>query len=153
MGEHTFGVLCVLTTIYHAPSPALLRAALYHDAPEALLGDMPSPAKTEHPELAYAYDRAEDKIAREYELNEILTEFEEKLLTYADLMDLAMFSLEECDDGNLKMVSVFHRAIGGVKRKGLIDVTPAGKDLYDLVLTTFESRGYNGQRSSHSRPE
>lgn len=137
VGEHTFGVLCILTTIYHALSPQLVRAALFHDAPEAKLGDLPAPAKWSNKKLHEAYKELEVKLRMEYDLDEPLTEFEQQLLRFADKLELAMFALEECQDGNVKMAGVFRRVSESIERDKLWNVTPSARDLYAFVQDRF----------------
>lgn len=150
VGEHTFGVLSILVTITANVTPQLWRAALFHDATEARLGDVPAPAKWDNVPLRHGYQLADRALMEEFELEEKnLTDLEHRLLHFADLMELAMFALEECQDGNVKMAGVFDRAIGAIKKSGLIDITPAAKDLYDLVTLKFEACEFPRHRSYH----
>lgn len=45
VGQHSYGVACVLMHVWPQASARLLRAALKHDMAEAHTGDMPAPAK------------------------------------------------------------------------------------------------------------
>jgi hypothetical protein len=66
----------------------LIRAALYHDEPERILGDMPSPAKMRFPDLAAAYERAEQEVMAELGIAPFdLTKSEQAILHLADKAD------------------------------------------------------------------
>jgi hypothetical protein len=45
VGQHSYGVACVMMHVYPAAPARLLRACLKHDMAEQFTGDMPSPAK------------------------------------------------------------------------------------------------------------
>lgn len=45
VGQHSYGVACVVMHLYPAAQVHLLRAALKHDMAEAFTGDLPAPAK------------------------------------------------------------------------------------------------------------
>lgn len=139
-GEHTYGVLAIILSIWESPSIDLLKAALYHDSPECLIGDTPAPAKWRHYDLAVALDKAEDSIAKEFGLitESSLNLFEAKVLKYADVMEFAMFACEEIDMGNQSMREQFFNAMAAFKRLGLIDITPEAQQLYDYVKTRGE---------------
>lgn len=137
-GEHTFGVLAIILTIWPNASTDILKAALYHDAPEAISGDMPAPAKWRHRDLGSAMDVVEEAIAVEFQLTTVLNSFEERVLKYADIMEFAMFACEEIDMGNRLMCTQFFNAMQAFNRLRLTDITPEGMELYDYVKTRGE---------------
>src|SRR4029077_15332745 len=106
VGEHTFGLLAILFCVEATPSMALIRACLYHDAAEAMTGDVPAPTKWAHSILREGIDAAEKSIMRDHDMHIPLTEREKKLMLYCDLMELAMYASEEVDTGNTTMASV-----------------------------------------------
>lgn len=65
----------------------LLHAALHHDAAEAVLGDMPGPAKDRFPALAAAYAKAELSVLVEMGLTWNLTRREQDMLDLCDKLD------------------------------------------------------------------
>jgi 5'-deoxynucleotidase YfbR-like HD superfamily hydrolase len=143
VGEHTFGALNILYTIHHCPSYQLIRALLWHDVPEAITGDIPGPAKT--PALKSVLSDIEDQIEKDYELYPgDLTPMERQLLLYCDLMDLAMFSAEEADIGNIAAAVLMRRALAVIERHGAQGVTPAAEDLFymmkDRVLSRYDMK-------------
>ncbi len=90
-------------------------AALYHDAPEILTGDMPTPVKYKNDALRTAYKAVEaesahamagllpEAISAETELyltGAILTDAERKLLKAADRLSALIKCIEECQSGN-----------------------------------------------------
>jgi hypothetical protein len=65
----------------------LLYAAAKHDMAEAVLGDVPSPAKERFPALAAAYAKAELQVLTEMGLNWNLNRKEHDMLTLCDKLD------------------------------------------------------------------
>ena len=66
-------------------------AALYHDVPEIILGDIPATAKWDYPELHQAFERAEKKVMDDLGLNFVLTAEEKNRLKMADMLELVMY--------------------------------------------------------------
>jgi 5'-deoxynucleotidase YfbR-like HD superfamily hydrolase len=145
VGEHTFGVLAVLRTVYPEASARLWEAALFHDVPEAVTGDVPAPTKHRFKLLEEALRGVEASVRDEYELEVHITAIEKGVLKYCDYMELALFAIEECDSGNRHMASMARNALKGIASRGLTDVTPAALELYDLVKTTLEQKQYDGE--------
>ena len=144
VGEHTFGVLALLATVYPQARAAVWQAALYHDVPESVTGDVPAPTKWRFPLLEEALKEAESGIRQEYALDILLSDHEKRVLKFCDYMELALFAIEECDSGNAHMASMARNALQGIERRGLIDVTESALALYDLVKTTMEQKQYTG---------
>jgi 5'-deoxynucleotidase YfbR-like HD superfamily hydrolase len=65
----------------------LLHAALNHDAAEAVIGDMPAPAKARFPALALEYALAEKAVLAEMGLYWTLTNYEAEMLHLCDKLD------------------------------------------------------------------
>lgn len=139
-GEHTFGVIAVLLTICHIPSPQLLRAAVFHDAAEAITGDVPSMTKIHHPKIKEALTEAEESIEREFDIVSPLTAREKDMLKYCDMMELALFATEETDMGNKRMAVVIRNALWVIRKRGLTAVTPAAKELYEFISKRTEDK-------------
>ena len=90
-------------------------AALYHDAPEILTGDMPTPVKYKNDALRTAYKAVEQESARvmasllphelrgvmeEYLTGEVLNDRERQLLKAADRLSALIKCMEEGEGGN-----------------------------------------------------
>lgn len=90
-------------------------AALYHDAPEILTGDMPTPVKYKNEELRTAYKAVERESARvmaslqpeelraeteAYLTGTVLNEAERKVLKAADRLSAIIKCIEESQGGN-----------------------------------------------------
>lgn len=114
VGEHSFGVACLVLEIEPGASANLLRAALYHDAAEYILGDMPATAKWDYKALAETYGMYSRDIEEDLSLRVELTPYEQALLKFADMADLVAYAFEEWDMGN-------HGAIEFIKN-GLEDL-------------------------------
>ncbi len=117
VGEHTFGVLAILFEIVDThPSEELIKAVLYHDAPEAMTGDVPAPTKGRHPDLKAALVKAEAMIEATHDIAIELTRYEKDVLACCDLMELAMYAIEEVDMGNKTMASVMRNCMKALVR-------------------------------------
>lgn len=90
-------------------------AALYHDAPEILTGDLPTPVKYKNNDLRVAYKALEAESAKAmagllppelcgelegYLTGDTLNDAERKLLKAADRLSALIKCLEECQSGN-----------------------------------------------------
>ena len=80
-------------------SPDLLFAAEHHDDAEAVLGDMPGPAKDRFPALAAAYAKAELQVLIEMGLTWNLTRDEAAILDLADKLDAQLWAMRCGVDG------------------------------------------------------
>lgn len=105
--EHSHGVAMWLALYYPSCSAAMLKAALFHDLPEYVTGDIPSTMMKKYPEVAAACAQEEDAF---YERNGIpmpyLTENEKLVLYAADKFDFAMWCYLDFLLGN-KNVEVY----------------------------------------------
>lgn len=148
VGEHTFGVLAVLDYIEPDAPKRVWRAALHHDAVEPLTGDVPATAKWRYPEVEEGLRLAEDKISVEFDLEGCGTEHWTKILKYCDIMELAIFSVEESDCGDKSMVEVAKRCLEAIHKRGLSDITPNAYRLFDTVRAYLETH-YSETRTYH----
>lgn len=118
VGQHSYDALSLLLLTYPGePSMNLVRAVLWHDASEAVLGDMPAPAKWAFPKLAQAYKEAEKMVEQEKfpELHTALlslTETERQWLSAVDALELLFWSMEEEASGNHYAVEISQRITG-----------------------------------------
>lgn len=71
----------------------LIKAAMHHDDAEAVLGDMPGPAKQAFPALAAAYAAAERAVLADMGLTWHLTPEEEAMLNLCDKLDALQWAI------------------------------------------------------------
>lgn len=114
VADHSWGVAMVLLAI-GADSPALLRAALTHDIPELLVGDMPAPTKRDAPpEFRKMFSALEREAAMRLGVHlhiEGIAPWEEPLLKFADIMELCLYAHESVRAGNTYAAVVRDRGI------------------------------------------
>ena len=91
MGAHSYAVSILIDQLWPDSSKQLIMAALYHDVPEIILGDIPATAKWDYPELHKAFEKAERKVMEDLGLNFVLTADEKNRLKMADMLELVMY--------------------------------------------------------------
>lgn len=100
VAEHSYGVAWLVWELSNRqPSANLLMAALAHDVPEVEVGDIPSPTKRALNSRALHTLEASamaDNFIPVFEL----TEHESLVLKVADMLDLAMYCVDEHNLGN-----------------------------------------------------
>lgn len=111
VAAHSAGVAAFLILMNdELPSNTLLAAALMHDVPEGVTGDIPSPAKRAMSEDAKQdLSMLEDSLLETNGLAYPLTDDEQRQLKIADCFDGLMFCIEELRRGNRVMVEVGDR--------------------------------------------
>lgn len=111
VGHHSHGVAMMALMIDPSASASLLKAALYHDLAEQVVGDIPSPAKREF-DLGRKLDELEDSIIEQAGI-EIpdLTPEESRVLKLADIAQGALFCAREIQLGNVRLIPVYARYI------------------------------------------
>lgn len=143
VGEHTYGVLHVLLAILGdrlntTEGQEILVAALYHDMTEAVLGDTPAVAKWQFAELEEALKKAEDSVCQAYGIVRLTPgSFPQKVLKYADYMELALFCIEEMKMGNTRVETMGTNVLMAIESRSLADLTPETRELYDLADEEF----------------
>ena len=116
VGEHTANVIIILLMLEHSPSKSLIYAALLHDTAEQWVGDIPATAKWSSPELKAACDSLEHKMLDASYLSlPNLTEAEQLVLKWADMLDLLYRCMDEIELGNTTMREVFDRGVTYLK--------------------------------------
>ena len=101
VAEHSYGVVQLVRAITDdRASGKLLRAALDHDVAELFTGDIPHTIKRKEDELSSAVKAIEDRINTNFQITYDLTEWEEKVLKLADLLEMAFFGLHQIKLGN-----------------------------------------------------
>lgn len=143
--------LAVLTNRHHggAVDPARCALlALYHDVPEILTGDMPTPVKYDNPAIREAYRQVEqaacDKLLGM--LPEDLREdyapllcggedsLEHRLVKAADKLSALIKCVEELSQGNREFASARAATERAIRRMSL----PAAEEFLDTYLAAYE---------------
>ena len=95
IAAHSWGVAWLIMEFHPSPSMVLIRAALEHDLPEHLTGDLSYVAKKKYPPLKSGMALADEEAAGEMGLksmgHQALDESEEWWLKWADLMEGALW--------------------------------------------------------------
>lgn len=111
VAEHTYGVLAILAVLTDFQVPnSLLLAALMHDVPEAVIGDMPSPirrALTEAYGEGHALNRMEADVLRDNGMSFELSAEQERLLKLADMLEGLCYCQLEIARGNRSLQVVY----------------------------------------------
>lgn len=112
VGAHSAGVAGMLWLLYlgtgETPPARLLLAALAHDLPEHILGDVPAPTKRAL-NTSGAFDAMETELLLDAGLCVGLTEDEERLLKLADVADALAYIAEEQQRGNRTLNDIADR--------------------------------------------
>lgn len=142
VGEHTFGVMAILFEVAGDDKDFdldVVRAALNHDAMEVITGDVPAPAKWLYPEIEMALRSAESQISNSYQLSPYtLTPRQIQMIKFADLLELAIYSIEELDMGNRHMMVMAFNALHAIKARNLAGITPQATELYNEVVLSYQ---------------
>lgn len=100
VAEHSFGICMLIRQVWPDCSRAMLFAALHHDLPELMTGDIPAPAKRAHPEMDAYLEHFEQSLHPLYYDTEFMGAEELAVLKWADTMELVLWCLEEYRMGN-----------------------------------------------------
>jgi 5'-deoxynucleotidase YfbR-like HD superfamily hydrolase len=119
VGHHSHGVAMMVLMMKPDASASLLKAALYHDLAEQVVGDIPSPAKRQSG-LGQHLDKLELAIIENAGIeNPALTDEEARILKLADIAQGALFCAREIQLGNVRLIPVFTRYIVYASEKNL----------------------------------
>lgn len=99
----------ILLELWPECSKELIMAALYHDVPESLIGDNPTPIKWKFPDLAKELEKVEKEVMKDMAIYITLERYEKVMLKIADMMELLWFCVEEERRGNRNFKEVFVR--------------------------------------------
>lgn len=111
VSSHSFNVALIVLEIFPNASAAVIKAALYHDLEEAVVGDMPATTKWNYPDLADALKIVEGQVTASMGLALSLTDWEKELLKTADLSDLVLSCFEEYRLGNKGAWEIVQRGL------------------------------------------
>ncbi len=123
VGQHSYGVACVLMHVFPEAGAHLLRAALKHDMAEAFTGDMPAPAKRGlgiRAQFAAFEDEYLEGVGVE---TETLNGWEAWLLKFCDSTDGLRVTIRERSMGN-RLIEIAHLNFSTYIEE-LIDGVPA----------------------------
>lgn len=102
VAHHTWGVLALLYVLWPDDFPRLAAAALFHDVPEAWVGDIPAPTKKYNSAVKTACDDMERRIFARLNLPfdaDLPTEDAAKVYS-CDKLDLYLWAKEQVYSGN-----------------------------------------------------
>lgn len=129
-GHHAWGVAVITQYLDPDCSKAALLAALYHDAPEVLTGDIPAPAKWRWPKLAEELTNIELTIEAELDTFIDLSGEEIELVKLADSIDLLLFARHRQFMGD-RYYEIFETRLLAhlMKKAAVVNRYPKAKDL------------------------
>jgi len=117
IAQHSYGVVMILLELKPDASPNLIRAALLHDFPELYTGDTPSISKWRYPELEEVLRKAEAEILATIDYPTLPAD-ERQLLKFADMLEGAMFCVEEAERGSPVGARIARRFLEAADRRG-----------------------------------
>lgn len=103
--EHSWGVAAIICNVMDNPSANLLKAALFHDCAEKIIGDIPYFTKKDIIGIDILEREANDSLGLKC-LYENLTQEELEILKIADLLELGYKCIRERNLGNLNLSEV-----------------------------------------------
>lgn len=109
--SHSGQAVSLLLCLHPAPSHSLIKAVLWHDCSERVVGDAPSPGLRAFPEYRRLYEELELVVAlRDHPpmhtaLTELTTE-ERQWLRAVDLLEAFLFAREEIRIGNSRFNAI-----------------------------------------------
>lgn len=117
VAAHSWGVAMVVAQI-DPGNDAALKAALFHDLHEVEGGDIPYPAKRRYPDLGRAIAQQEADFNTANNVDELWNEHDKRVLKWADMFELLMFSKREYHMGNTKFLHTIEVAINALREMG-----------------------------------
>ncbi len=100
IAEHCYQCLNIVLQYHPNPSIDLIKAVVYHDSAEMIVGDVPAPAKWRFDSLRHAVRNAEFQILKELRLARVL-DLDPDSQHWLDAVDLLEFGLWCCDQLDL----------------------------------------------------
>ena len=137
VGQHSAGVASLVLVFTDGKASAnLLTAALYHDVPEAVFGDIPAPAKWwMEAEVKAGLERAECRFMHSKGLHPELSEDEAEYLYVADKMEFMFFCLEQRGLGNTHVDHAFWKVVGALEASASIELgSPPIQELFIYLI-------------------
>jgi 5'-deoxynucleotidase YfbR-like HD superfamily hydrolase len=100
---HSYNALSLLLLLHEEPSINLIKAVLWHDAPERWTGDVPTPAKLASPMLWNVLASLEERILSNLGIGALFKDLaagEKEWLDAVDLLELFIWGKEQVEFGN-----------------------------------------------------
>jgi 5'-deoxynucleotidase YfbR-like HD superfamily hydrolase len=135
VGHHTNGALNLLVVLHPNPPLLLIKAVMWHDMAEQVIGDAPAPGLWRNPEYARAYYETEKTYLREVVgLNmDHLSEEEHLWLMGVDKLDCLFFAFEQLRIGNLAMIETQENLAKWFEERRTLMPMPI-VELYDEIM-------------------
>lgn len=108
VADHTYRVVQILRFLEPCPTMQLLRAALDHDVAEAETGDIPYNKKTAD---AVALEK---EVLKRYKIQPTITEYEQRMLKAADLLEMGYYAVVQMNMGNEPFIHVLANVLEAV---------------------------------------
>lgn len=126
IGHHSWNVALIIQQFWPKCRKEVILAAMYHDVPELITGDIPAPFKWQTPALCSILDDFEEKVLRDYGWHQELTDSEKRMLGIADTLDLVLYAQEQMEMGNGTFMLIFSRGIHHLmmKYQGTDEIRP-----------------------------
>ena len=178
LSEHTLDVCFIthaLVTINHldfkgdADLEKALLLALYHDVPEILTGDLPTPVKYYNEKIKSSYDEIEAFAAQRLlsHLPEDFREkyapwfeglpcYEQKLVKAADKLSALCKCITELRTGNREFAQSYHSCLAYLEGMGLPEVTRFQEEFipsFSLSLDEMEGAALDASHTSPSQSQ
>lgn len=134
VGHHSHGVAMFVVLL--GGSEGVLRAALFHDLAEHILGDIPSPAKKKYG-IGEQVSELEEEILKAVGFNIELGDQAKRILKFADIFQGMTFCTREVKLGNAKLAAVFHRYKAYAE-----ELMPFGveREIFDALMESWNER-------------
>ena len=110
VAEHSWHVAQIVLYIYPQARADLIKAALDHDIGELYTGDIPAPFKWDHPKLAAELKTVEANYLHNMGSGVVLSEVEQQVLDFADMLDCLLWCGEELRMGNTHVQEIYSNA-------------------------------------------
>jgi 5'-deoxynucleotidase YfbR-like HD superfamily hydrolase len=121
VAAHSWGVATLIALNFPYADTVLYKAALFHDVPEVVTGDMPATFKWAAPKVAADMDEAEQVIHKDWGTCTRLTRQEKFVLKMCDMAELVLYARREANRGNNPMKDVAER--GMLYIRDMLDTT------------------------------
>lgn len=134
VGHHSHGV--AMFAVLLGGGEAVIRAALFHDLAEHVLGDIPSPAKKKYG-IGEQVNELEEQLLKGVGFSAELGDVSKRILKFADIFQGMTFCTREVKMGNTKLAAVFYRY-----KTYAEELMPFGveRDIFDSILEMWNER-------------
>lgn len=121
VAHHTWNVLRIYIELFGPPSPEITTYIVYHDVGELATGDIPFDAKRANPKLKKVVSEIDDEAAKLLSSgwydSEDLTEKQQDMVKFCDLLEMMEFAIEEIRLGDVFYGQQIADKIGQVLRE------------------------------------